>query len=57
MLMRTHSGAVDEHFFKIGISRHFCEDPMPDALPRPAGKALIGTIPFPTGYDERIHGC
>jgi hypothetical protein len=45
MLMNTHNGAVDKHVFKISVTRHFREDPMPDALSRPACKALVDAIP------------
>lgn len=45
MLMRTHNRTVDKHFFKIGITGQLREESMPDALPRPTGKTLIGAIP------------
>ena len=45
MLMRTHNRAVDKHFFKIGVTGQLCEESMPDALPRPSGKALVSAIP------------
>ena len=45
MLMSPHNRAVDKHFFKIGITGELREETMPDALPRPTGKALIGVIP------------
>ena len=45
MLMSTHNRTVDEHFFKIGVTGQLRKEPMPNALPRPARKALVGAIP------------
>ncbi len=45
MLVGTHNRAVDEDLFKIRIQGQLGEDTMPHATARPAGKALIDTIP------------
>ena len=45
MLMSTHNRTVDEYLFKVSVTSQLREESMPDALPRPTGKALIGAIP------------
>ena len=47
MLMGSHDGTVDKDFFKIGIACQLSEHPIPYALPRAPGKALIHAIPQP----------
>ena len=45
--MGANNGAVDEHFFEIRIMRQMGKDSMPNAAPRPPGKALVDTVPRP----------
>jgi hypothetical protein len=45
MLVSANNGAVDENFFEICILCQSGKDTMPDATPRPSGKALIDAIP------------
>ena len=57
MLMDPDVGCVDEDVFEIGIVRQGLENPLPDALLRPAPEARVDAVPLAEHGRQIAPGC